>query len=245
MGKLREIGHRESFKIRTHEIDINRKIKIPSLLQLMQEASMSNAIQLNVSIWDLEDKALSWVLVKKVINITTLPKLGDQIDIITYPSGFEKLFAFRDFIVKDSGGNVCVEASSAWILMNIETRKLVKPEFTIASPTDVKCLERPNFNIPKINSQKDGKEFRINWFDLDWNNHVNNVFLLKCTLESLPENILSSKQIEKISIQFKSEGLLNDVLISNCKHTDAQKTLVYIFRKSDQKIIAQSEIVFK
>lgn len=206
---------------------------------------MSNAIQLNVSIWDLENQALSWVLVKKEIKIYSLPELGDHITVTTYPSGFEKLFAYRDFIVKDDRDKVYAEASSSWILMNTETRKIVKPDFTIPIPTDVSVLERASFTLKGIDNPIDSKNYQINWFDLDWNNHVNNVFLIKCMLESLPEKTLRSKEVDTIKVQFKSEGLLNDELICSYSEVDINNTSHSITRKSDDKIIALSEISFK
>lgn len=245
MSKLSTIGHTESFKIRTHEIDLNKKLKIPSLLQLMQEASMSNAIQLNVSIWDLEDQALSWVLVKKKIKIYSLPGLGDKITVTTYPSGLEKLFAYRDFIVKDNKNNICAEASSSWILMNTKTRKLVKPDFSIPTPEDVTVLKRAAFNLKPSHNLINSKTFQINWFDLDWNNHVNNVFLMKCMIESLPVQMLQSREIDTINVQYKSEGLLNDELICSYREIEKRNTEHSILRKSDNKTIALAEIVYK
>lgn len=245
MGTLSEIGHSESFKIRTHEIDLNKQIKLTSLLQLMQEASMSNAMDLNVSIWDLEEKSQSWVLVKKEIKIYSLPRLGDTITITTYPSGFERLFAYRDFIVKDNEGIVMAEASSSWILMDIVGRTVVKPKFTIPIPTDVNVLPRPSFNLKKVNDPHTSKDFCINWFDLDWNNHVNNVFLLKCFLESVTEKRIRSQSVKKISIQFKSEGLLYDQLTSHCQEIENNTTAHSMIRNTDNKTIALAQIEWK
>lgn len=245
MGTLKEIGHQESFRIRTNEIDLNKQLKITSLLQLMQEASMANAMQLNVSVWDLEEMSQSWVLVKKEIRIKALPKLGEKIDVITYPSGLERMFAYRDFIVKAENGDILAVASSVWILMDINSRKIVKPEFTIPTPSDVDILERPKFNLKKKFADGIEKEFTINWFDLDWNKHVNNVFLLKCFLETAPQSKLESQSIEKISIQFKSEGMLSEQLISYCHEIGDNKTSHSIIRKEDEKLIALAQIEWK
>lgn len=245
MNRLSEIGHVESFKIRTSEIDLNRRIRIPSLIQLMQEASMSNAIQLGVSVWDLEENSKSWVLVKKEIEILELPSLGETIHITTYPSGLERLFAYRDFIVKNDHGKVLAVASSVWILMDIQSRKVVKPEFDIPVPTDVEVLARPTFNLKKPSSKSISKDYRIEWFDLDWNNHVNNVYLLKCFLETTPEDILRSRSIKTMKIQFKSEGLIGDQLICYYEELDHTTSNYSIIRQTDDKIIALAKIEWK
>ncbi len=242
MGTLREIGYIEFFKIRTHEIDINKQIKIPSLVQLLQEASMSNAIKLKVSVWDLEDKSLSWVLVKKRLNINRLPILGETIEVITYPSGFERLFAYRDFIVKDSSGKILVSASSTWILMDTKTRKITSPDLNIPTPTDIEPLPRASFNFSKLNSEIDQTSFRVGWYDLDWNEHVNNVFIFRCVLECLPDNVLQEKKISAINIQFKAESFWKDKLISNVQSVDELNTSHSIIRKEDNKVIALANV---
>lgn len=245
MTDLKNIGFTESFKIRTHEIDINKRIKIPALIQLLQEASMSNAIKLGVSVWDLEDDSLSWVLVKKEINILRLPTLGETITVITYPSGLERLFAYRDFIVKDESGKALVTASSTWILMNTQTRKVVLPNFDIPTPSDITPLARPNVKFPKIEDFELQTNFVVNWHDLDWNEHVNNVFIIKCILEGCPDKLLQDGALKTIKIQFKMESFWKDELTSNFKALDDNHTLHTITRKRDDKIIAMAELFWK
>lgn len=245
MPDLEEIGFTESFKIRTHEIDINKRIKISALVQLLQEASMSNAIKLGVSVWDLEGQSLSWVLVKKEINITRLPFLAETITVVTYPSGLERLFAYRDFIVKDLNNEVIVTASSTWILMNTETRKIVKPKLSIPTPVDVSPLPRPSFNFTKLDQYELKASFEVNWHDLDWNNHVNNVFLIKRILESSSDELLQSGTLESIKIQFKTESFWKDKLTSNFQSIDNHNTRHSIIRGNDNKVIAIAELTWK
>jgi len=245
MASLAEIEFTEYFKIRTNEIDINKKIKIPALVQIMQEASMSNAIKLKVSVWDLEEKSLSWVLVKKEIIIKRLPILGESIEVTTYPSGMDRLFAYRDFIVKDASGQVIVTASSVWILMNTITRKIVAPEVKIPSPTNIEVLPRPTNKITRVVNPEIKTNFNVNWYDLDWNKHVNNVFIIKCILEGLPDERIQSGIIKKLNIQFKAESFWKDKLTSNYQTKNSCTSNHSITRDHDEKLVAQAEIEWK
>jgi len=245
MSDIAEVGYTGVYKVRTSEIDIYKKIKIPALIQLMQEASMSNALKLKVSVWDLEDKALSWVLVKKEIHITTLPLLGEKIKITTYPSGLERLFAYRDFIVKDESDNIIVTASSTWILMNTDTRKIVKPELKIPTPSDVIPLARPHLSMPKLDKSILSKSFEVNWHDLDWNKHVNNVFIFKCILDSLPDEKIVNGVIATINIQFKSESFWKDKLTAKYYIGKDGNTFHSVIREKDNKVITLAEISWK
>ena len=83
-----------NYTIRTNEITKDKTLSVPSMLMLMQEASMQNVIELKASVWDMEKDDMSWVL---LINIFRYPVLGDVVTVVTYPSHFEKVFAFRDY----------------------------------------------------------------------------------------------------------------------------------------------------
>jgi len=41
--------------------------------------------------------------------------------------GTDGLFAYRNFVVEDEYGNILVKAVSMWLMVNTETRRLVRP----------------------------------------------------------------------------------------------------------------------
>jgi acyl-ACP thioesterase len=90
-------GYQEDFCVRTFEIDSTKSATLPAIVQLMQEAAMQNVIDIKLSIWDLEPHKISWVVMRKNMTINRLPVLGEKIQILTYPAGFEKFFTYRDF----------------------------------------------------------------------------------------------------------------------------------------------------
>ena len=201
-------GHEEWYHIRTHEIDHRKFITVPSLLMLMQEASMQNVIKLKLSVWDLEEKQISWVLLRKEMKISRFPRLGEKIKVVTYPAGFDRVFAYRDFWVYGEQEDVLAKAASTWTLMNTSSRKLQR------IPQEMLDLELPDadFRLPLPNSKLSGPdtysdhyEYRIRHFDLDWNNHVNNVVLSKLMLQAAPEELFKNKILNNYIFHIKNE----------------------------------------
>jgi len=199
-------------------------ITLPSLLRLMQDASMHNVIRLKTSIWDDRMAHSAWVLIRKRIEVKRWPKLNEKIQIATYPSGFERIFAYRDFRVFDQDGIEIVHAASTWTLIDLKTRKLKKlPGFIVdIKPEDsTKCLTR----VSALSGGADeidepSFEYTMRAFDLDWNNHVNNTVYCKLMLEAV-NGRKEMKRLKSFQIDIKSETKAGDKVEIYCQKEDS------------------------
>ncbi|NNF34019.1 MAG: hypothetical protein HKN68_07915 [Saprospiraceae bacterium] len=200
------------YEVRAGEIDRSGKMTIPSFLQLMQETSLKHIIKLKASIWDLKES--SWVLLAEQLKIFHLPKLGDKIFIRTYPAGVRRIYAYRDYWIYDQNGNVIATAATTWTLMNLTTRKIVpipEPIVQLPVPTEFEKLELSAMRVPFTAEDYQTTEFKIGYFHLDWNDHVNNIHYTRFMLESVPE-LLNTSSLTRMDIVFKGEAMLNEQL---------------------------------
>lgn len=218
-------GYESTYTVQAHEIDAAKRIKPTALLQLMQEASMQNAINLKISVYELEQQNVSWVLLKKDLQVSRWPGLGDQIRIITYPAGIERIFAYRDYIAYDQDDNLIAHASSTWTLMNLNTRKVerIPKSFLDLVPRTVDdALPRPITKIPEISTSSLTYDHTIRYFDLDWNGHVNNVALTKFMLQGIPIEHWQQYQLQRYAIQIKAECRISEVVIVQSQQLDGE-----------------------
>ncbi len=238
-------GYEGNFKVRTSEINRFKELKLIHLIQLMQEASMQNVLKLKLSVWDLAEENMSWVLLKKDIHINAIPTVGETIKVRTYPSGFKKIFAYRDFKVYNEEGLLLATAGSTWGLMDMSKRRLVKIpayEFYDVIPKD--SLDPPSFNLKELDNYTELQKTRMFWHDLDWNGHINNSVLVKQMLESLPSTIFESHQITNLKLQFKTESFLHDEL-SSTSNFDGTQSNHSLYRDTDKKLIALAQMSWK
>ena len=234
-------GFEDWYKIRTHEIDNRQQLTVPALLMLMQEASMHNARQLQISLWDKEMSNLSWVILRKELNIIRMPSLGEKIKVVTYPAGFQKIFAYRDFWVLDEESSVLATASSTWTLMNLTERTINKiPDhiLNLDTPQPEDRLPRPQVKLRMVSSLEENYDYLIRHYDLDWNNHVNNIVLAKLMIQSTDREILNTKQIKKYTFHVKAECYLNDSL--TILSSTEENRCYHQISGSDDKPIAMS-----
>jgi medium-chain acyl-[acyl-carrier-protein] hydrolase len=215
LPELPPLGYSGVFIIRTYEIDNQKRATIPAIVKLMHEAAMQNVIHLKLSVWDLESHQISWVLMRKWLEIYRMPKLGEQITIHTYPAGFERMFTFRDYKMYDEDGLLIAASSSTWLLMDTQSRKMTgMPPFILEVqdqvPADYDYLPHPGNKLRVSDQLALSKDFVVGWHDLDFNQHLNNTYYTQWMLEVLGPDVLQEKQLQRLDIQYRAEGMLGD-----------------------------------
>ena len=95
--------HLQKFKILSHEADIHNCANLFSLSNYMQEAARNHAHKLGWGVQLLKTKQQFWVLSRMIISIDDYPTTGTSIEIETWPKDKEKIFALRDFLVRQNG----------------------------------------------------------------------------------------------------------------------------------------------
>lgn len=226
----------EPFTIRTYEIDNRKQATVPSLVKLMHEAAMQNVIDLKLSVWDLEPHQISWVLMRKNLIINQLPNLGEEIKVVTHCAGFEKFFTYRDYKIFNQQDELLAYASSTWLLMDTVKRRMSRiPDFILGleCPPEEECLPRPKNKLPKFEQADLTKTFTVGWYDLDFNQHLNNVFYLQWILETVPDNLLQNGRLERIDILYKLECKWKEEVICETQVVEEQNLIHRLVRKSD------------
>lgn len=237
---MQDIRYTEWFKVRSHEVGINKKITIISLLKLMQEASMTNAKDLKISVWELEKENLAWVLLRKQLNLNNLPSLGQRVKVVTYPSSFDRFLAYRDYKMYDEEGSLLAYASSTWTLMNMTTRKMARmPEalMTLKVSEEENILEYPQAKLPLLKEEGISEEIKIRPYDIDWNGHVNNIQYVRYMIENIPSDYLAQNILKSLAFHIKSECFLEDK-IRNEYSIHANTILHKLTSLSTNKVVA-------
>lgn len=203
------------YTVQTYDIDKRRRMTVAALVKQMQEAAMQNVMEMKVSVWDMEADHLSWVLLKKKLRINRLPMIGERIRFYTCPTGFQKVFTFRDYKVFDENDELIAYSSSSWLLLDTQTRRMKRiPPHILAFEKDMPPLSeqlvRPDFKIPVLTQIDHSTNFRVNWHDLDFNGHLNNVYYLQWMMESLPDDLLENGTLKAFDIQYKVESNWKD-----------------------------------
>lgn len=169
------------YTIRHYECDANGRLSIPALMNLLQESANRNAADYGMDSPTLQAQGLGWMLMRFGLTVQHYPRSGHTIRVVTYPTGAEKFFVYRDFRVYDAADTLLAQATSTWLVFDAAKRSM------IPTPGFIRTIDMPNLDqvLPKLPlkpdyqaieyTDVDAKEVSVGWLDVDSNQHVNNV----------------------------------------------------------------------
>lgn len=235
-------AERVDFNVGAYAIDARKRLTVPALIRLMQEAAMINVIRIQLSVWDLEQYAVSWVLLFMYVDVYRLPVLGEDLQVLTFPSGMDRLYTYRDFKVYDAAGELVAQASSTWLLMDTKRRRPTRlPQLILDAepylPSPEHRLPRPDFKLePTTELAGEPLDFRVGYHDLDFNHHLNNVRYVPWMLESVPQEVLAERELERMELQYIQEVLYGTTLQSVRSAPTEDTTYQHELRKGEQAV---------
>ena len=204
----------EKFRTRTYECGVDGKIKIFSLMQYLQEIAALHAEQLGLGFDKLSDMGGYWVLSNIRIEISQLPGMQDQITLKTWPSGYSRTIATREFVGTDQNGAELFRAGSDWMVLNKKSNRL-------------KNLFKLDLNLPKTGVKALPNEFdrlepngdylkvdvvRVPRSAIDLNGHVNNTEYVRWGIDALNKAFKPDENIRSVQATYLSEVFEGDEL---------------------------------
>jgi acyl-ACP thioesterase len=213
------------FRIHTYEADTSGRMSPPALFNYLQDIAAAHAEALSWGKEELMKKNQFWVLSRMVAEMKSIPAGGSSIVIKTWPRGVEGIFALRDFDIRDSSGELIGGASSAWLVLDAETRRPVRPDSLLGETGDIftqrQSLSRNPAKLPAPGvSRYNSLPFPVKYSDLDVNLHVNNVKYLQWALDAYPLDFRMSHEIRGIEANYVAESLPGDEVIIGISEED-------------------------
>lgn len=200
----------KSFEVGSYQVHPSGKIRLFSLADLLQEIAWHHADSADFGRILLENRQM-WVLSRLEIKVEDFPKWGDQVQFFTGGRGAEKLFAFREFMVRDNQGRVLARAMSSWLLVHTGSKRIQRPE-SVLPPALFDPSKAPAWQPEKLSAQGEliGEEqIQVRFSDLDLYDHVNNTSYIRWV-----ENFAADRGVfpSNLSINYLSECVAGDVV---------------------------------
>ncbi|MDR2103237.1 MAG: acyl-ACP thioesterase, partial [Treponema sp.] len=158
-------------------VDRSDRLTLAATFDFFQEAAISHAENLGCGRDAMARNGQAWVLSRISVFLERRPKQGETITVRSWPRGWERLFAVRDYDIRDASDIPIVRGRSNWIILDIVKRRPLRPQMLMdklplnegldALPGGGGALEARDGLI------KAG-ERRAAYSDIDYNGHVNN-----------------------------------------------------------------------
>lgn len=217
----------QDYGIRSYEVDAGGRLSIPSIFNLLQDAASNHALRLGVSVHQLLEKNYTWVLSRMLLKMDAFPAWRDPVRVRTWPSGIQTVFALRDFELRDGADRVIGRAVSAWIVIDAEKRRPVRPTSfadQINSVKGLRALDHVLNKLPKVDAADFENRFFVRYHDLDINQHVNNVSYIEWLLESVPGFGRKGLTLKVLELNYLGEAFKGDRIVCMCRRDNADGT---------------------
>jgi len=238
----------DKFEIHSYEIDLKRRLKIPALNRYMQESAWKHAEQLGFGYTNLIVKKLTWVLTRMIIQVDKLPLWGETIEVLTWPSGRDDFFAFRDFQFFRADDSEFGRATSSWCVISLQDRRpQTMDSVALSKYPKVKELmfaDRPEKIQPLVKAESEWRTF-VGYQDLDVNEHVNNVRYLDWITETYPLDFLKTHQLHRLDLNYLAEAFYGkDIAVINQRMSESE-FLHSIRQIDDQTEICRAKVIWQ
>ncbi|TFZ40743.1 hypothetical protein E4100_04085 [Soehngenia longivitae] len=204
----------KNYVIPYYDTGTNNYLKPEMILSYMAETSTWHIDSLGLGNDTLDKYNYAWLLNRWEVDISDYPRAKEEVIVSTWTTGFNKFYAYREFIMKSSDNMELARASTIWILVDSITKKpkrIPTEMIHIFSTNNEKMVERKvDFKHYNDYLYSEEKNIYIRKSDIDNNNHVNNVKYLEWMLDSTDDDILNNHNIKSISIEYKKEVLYID-----------------------------------
>lgn len=236
--------HTKTVIVQSELTDSKGRLKLDELCNFLQICAGEHAQQLGVGS-QLREEMLVWVLSKMKLAIKELPLANQKISIETWPKGVDKLFALRDFKVRNEEGIELANATTSWLLINIENKRPRRADMVVSRfenhKVDALASTYEPISAPVTWSVQE--PYSVAKADLDDNMHSNNVSYIRWFMDVLPSE-MQAKAVANLEIHFLAETFLDNELLIKEYWDDqsSDEVLLEISRPKDSKVVVRAKI---
>lgn len=228
----------KDYTITCYEADANQLMRPTAMLDLMQEAANVNASTLGFGYDEMMNSNTAWVLSRIHVKFNNTPKWRDEVNLKTWHKGVSKLFYLRDFILSDKEGNPMVLATTSWLIIDMNTRRLVRNSDLALNDTAIHAIETPadKVVIPVDIEPELVRKHPVTWSEIDTNGHVNNVKYAVWAIDAVKQEDIKEKPLKELLINYDAEVMPGDVVkISRVRQETEEGIVYYITGKVSDK----------
>lgn len=206
----------QNFVIPCYDTDAAWRLKPSAFMNLAQEAAGQHAVYLGFGYDDLIVSNTAWILSRLNIKFLDTPLWRDEITLTTWHKGLNRLFYIRDFVLTDKDGKERVKATTSWLVMNLENRRLVRDPKLVDMDgicTD-DAIETPadKVQMPKDIEAEYVMDHRVSYSDVDTNGHTNNAMYMQWAMDTVEYEIASTRPVKEVTINFNHETKSGDIV---------------------------------
>jgi acyl-ACP thioesterase len=201
---------KETSPIRFGDVDRSNRLTLGAAFGYFQEAAIDHAEQLGVGFDAFAKIGHAWILSRISVVMERRPKFGETVTVESWPRGWEKLFALRDYAIRDNSGKAIARGRANWLIVDIEKHRPLRAKDIMEKlPLNegVDALPAGTLNLGAREGLEKTGERRAAYSDIDYYGHVNNARYIQWIQDMVDPGILDTADEIRLDINYLSEVL--------------------------------------
>ncbi len=205
----------QDFIVGFRHIDKSFRLTNRALLGYFEDAAGAHSTKVGYGLLDIPKTHLTWFLISVRAKVIKRPVYGDHVKSVTWASGRNKLYAFRDYELNNDNGEVVACGTSSWIPIDTRTLSVMRLTDEISDAyygEDKHSFAEPNGkHLREPKSYTRSAERIVTSSMIDFNDHVHNTYYLDFIWDILPQEI-KDRDIDEFEIFYKNQIHCGDIV---------------------------------
>ncbi|MBU0927281.1 MAG: acyl-ACP thioesterase [Spirochaetes bacterium] len=200
--------YEEPFMVRTWDVDEADRLTIAAAYNYCQEVAGNHARALGVGSEYMAANGLVWVLSRMSAVLDSRPAWGTRLAVRTWPRGTDRLFAMREYEIRDEAGAVVGRGRGAWLVVDSATFRPRRPEAIaemLPSRPDLETLPGGALPVAAGEGLELAYQRAVAYSDIDYNGHMNNARYVQWIQDALDPAALSGAAGLRLDINYLAE----------------------------------------
>ncbi|MFI3169767.1 MAG: thioesterase [Faecalibacterium sp.] len=203
----------ESFQMKYGEGDFLGRVRPAVLMRYVEHVALKHATLLGVTREFNESYHMVFLLAKQAIEFRRMPRADEVLTFVTQPEHSKRLKFRRVTLIYDAAGEEVACVDSIWVLMDIDTHKLLRRSpVPFDEQWDVQIDRLVDMRVPKVSLLAACGEFNAMYTNCDANGHMNNANYFDVVCDVLPTNEMRQRELKRIMVNYHRELLLGECM---------------------------------
>lgn len=218
--------HIKKYEIKFTDCDPFDTLKPSSLLSFMEESACLSADELGFGYGAVAPQNLGFIIVNYYIDLVRPIKLGEILELHTWPIRPKNVTFFRDFELYVNEQKIGV-ATTRWCMIDTRTFKMMPTsafftELDFNNYNTERSIEFNSWKIPVLTSGDLSYSKKVSYSDYDHYFHVNNTKYADYMIDAFSVEEMENKFIKKLQITY----------VKQCKIGDT----IDLYKKTEEKV---------
>lgn len=229
----------EQIKIYNHYTNYKGRLFIKTLCDLFNDVAEVQTEMLGVDVGTLNKQGQTWMLHRLHIQIFKMPHKEEVVELETWPSGIDRLFALRDYRMMRRDGEVLVKAVSEWMLIDLKRRRPLRQTAQVVEMSTSHRIEKLSMEPLLRESErtlqlKESRLFTATFDHIDFNGHVTQASYMSWLTNSLPFDFLKNHILTEVEVVYEHEIMPDSTIRSFYKMEEEGEEVRIVHQVKDE-----------